>query len=78
MERNGSPYRTNVYLPHEETMTRLSMAVCALGYTTVRKQGTSVWLELQSVSTGRTRLPNTDLYRKKIYFRFPGLLGNYT
>lgn len=50
-----------MYTFRMKRLTRLTTAVCALGYATVRKQGTSVWLDLQSVSPGRTRLPNTDL-----------------
>lgn len=56
MEKNGSPFRTNVQLPCEVTV-----AVCALGSAPVRKQCTAVWLQSPSISTGNTRLPNTDL-----------------
>lgn len=56
MEKNGSPFRTNVQLPREVTL-----AVCSLGSVPVRKQCTPVWLQSPSVSTGNTRLPNTDL-----------------
>ena len=45
MEKNGSPFRTNVQLPREVTV-----AVHALGYVPVRKQCTPVWLQSPSIN----------------------------
>lgn len=56
MEKNGSPFRTNVQLPREVTV-----ALCTLGSVPIRKKCTPVWLQLTSISTGNMRLSNTDL-----------------